>query len=68
MTPRGLQKNDAANYVGCGPSKFDELVENGSMPIPRKIGNRNIWDTRELDESFEQLPRRTDTESKNDWD
>lgn len=67
MTPRGLQRLDAATYVGCGMSKFNELVETGHMPKPRKIGNRNIWDRSELDEFFENLPRRN-AENDNDWD
>jgi len=69
MTPRGLQKFDAATYVGCGVSKFEEMVSKGTMPKPRLIGNRRVWDTIELGEKFEELPRhKADNDDTNDWD
>ena len=47
---------DAAAYVGVGTTKFDELVEDGRMPRPRVIDSRKVWDRRELDAAFEDLP------------
>jgi len=69
MAPRGLQKFDAAAYVGCRPTKFEDMVREGTMPKPRLIGNRRVWDTLELDEKFEELPRQSgDNDNTNDWD
>jgi len=69
MTPRGLQKYEAAAYVGCRVSKFETMVKDGTMPKPRLIGNRRVWDTIELDEKFEELPRQmSDNDNSNDWD
>ena len=53
---RGLSRNDAANYVGCGPTKFDEMVADGRMPPPRRIDGRKVWDVVELDSHFDALP------------
>jgi predicted DNA-binding transcriptional regulator AlpA len=43
-------------YIGISPSKFDQLLKDGQMPQPRRIGTRKIWDIRELDIAFEALP------------
>jgi predicted DNA-binding transcriptional regulator AlpA len=53
---RGLSRNDAATYVGCGPTKFDEMVADGRMPPPRRIDGRKVWDVVELDSHFDALP------------
>lgn len=66
MTPRGLPRTEAATYLGCGPRKFDGMVNNGLMPSPRLIGTKKVWDRFELDEYFEALPRADEME--NDWD
>ena len=44
-------------YLGVSPTKFDEMVEDGRAPQPRRIDARKIWDVRELDLSFDALPR-----------
>jgi hypothetical protein len=54
---RGLSRLEAAMYVGVSPSKFDELVTDGRMPGPRAIDARKVWDVRELDMAFDELPR-----------
>jgi predicted DNA-binding transcriptional regulator AlpA len=52
---RGLSRTEAAMYIGISASKFDELVANGTMPRPVKIGGRNVWDIRHLDLAFDAL-------------
>ena len=54
---RGLSREQAASYIGVSATKFDELVTDGTMPDCRKIGTRKVWDVRELDVAFEELPR-----------
>jgi hypothetical protein len=54
---RGLSRVEAAMYVGISPCKFDEMVGDGRMPGPRRIDGRKVWDVRELDLHFEELPR-----------
>ncbi|WP_192913843.1 hypothetical protein [Roseibium sediminis] len=53
---RGLNRNQAAHYVGVGVTTFDKLVENELMPPARLARNRMVWDIRELDDYFDQLP------------
>ena len=57
MNARGLSRSCAAEYVGCSPRKFDQMIREGIMPAPRLIGTKKIWDRVELDEAFEELPR-----------
>lgn len=64
MEPRGLPRIAAAEYIGCGPSKFIQMVDDGEMPKPRFIGKKPVWDRTELDEAFEALPR----DNRNEWD
>jgi len=65
QTSRGLPAQEAAEYLGCSRSKFEELVRDGTMPRPRLIGVKRVWDRLELDEAFEALPRQ---EERNLWD
>jgi len=62
---RGLSREEAASYVGISPSKFDELVADHRMPRPLRIDSRKVWDVRELDLSFDALPR--DAGGGNSW-
>ncbi len=63
--PRGLNREKSALYVGVGTSLYDEMVEDGRMPKPKRVNSRNIWDRLELDEAFSALPSDDDT---NPWD
>jgi predicted DNA-binding transcriptional regulator AlpA len=54
--PRGLNREEAARYVGVGTTKFDELVVDRRMPKPRQIDGRTVWDRVELDIAFNELP------------
>ncbi len=54
---RGLSRIEAAIYVGIGLTKFDELVVDGRMPRPRLIDGRKVWDIRDLDRAFDDLPQ-----------
>lgn len=63
--PRGLCREAAARYVGVSPTKFDEMVEDGRMPGPKKIDARRVWDRTALDLSFDGLPSEGET---NPWD
>lgn len=58
--PRGLKREEAARYVGVGTTLFDEMVEDGRMPKPKRVNNRTIWDRAELDIAFSDLPTVTE--------
>lgn len=56
LQPRGLCREDAAAYIGLGPTKFDELVNDGRMPRPKRVDGRVVWDRYALDAYFSDLP------------
>jgi excisionase family DNA binding protein len=64
LSPRGLSRVQAAEYIGVGVTKFDEMVDDGRMPQPKQIDGRRVWDRLKLDEAFEAL----DMQSNNEWD
>lgn len=66
-TRRGLKRVEAAEYVGVGATKFDELVTDGRMPKAVKIDGRRVWDVRALDHAFDQLVSDEQFEA-NPWD
>lgn len=55
LAPRGLSRVQAAEYIGIGVTKFDELVAAGAMPKPKRIGGRTVWDRVKVDEAFAAL-------------
>jgi hypothetical protein len=64
---RGLSRTE-----GCGlrrhlPAKFDQLVADGRMPGARRIDGRKMWDVREVDLCFDDLPR-DNAPAGNSWD
>lgn len=56
--PRGMSRDEAARYIGVSATKFDELVEDGRMPSPKKIDGRVVWDRLRLDAAFSELDER----------
>ena len=67
LPPRGLSREAAAEYVGIGATKFDELVATARMPKPVKVDGRRIWDRRALDRAFDALGGQVASE-RNEWD
>ncbi len=67
LAPRGLSRGQAAEYVGIGATKFDEMVTDGRMPRPKRIDGRTVWDRIKLDEAFAGLEDGTTT-ARNEWD
>jgi predicted DNA-binding transcriptional regulator AlpA len=66
LAPRGLSRAQAAEYIGVGVTKFDEMVGDGRMPKPKRIDGRNVWDRIKLDEAFAALD--DGAGPKNEWD
>jgi predicted DNA-binding transcriptional regulator AlpA len=54
--PRGLNREEAARYIGVGATKFDEMVADRRMPRPKRVDGRVIWDRVKLDIAFTDLP------------
>ncbi|MEM1351291.1 MAG: hypothetical protein AAGF27_03050 [Pseudomonadota bacterium] len=64
---RGLRRAEAAQYIGVSSSKFDELVQDGRMPNPKKIDGRRVWDRISVDQKFDALDAEHEA-TKNPWD
>jgi predicted DNA-binding transcriptional regulator AlpA len=59
LAPRLIGREAAAAYVCVSPATFDEMVRDGRMPLPRRLGDRRLaWDVRELDLAVDKLPHR----------
>lgn len=56
IEPRGLSRSQAAALIGVGVTLFDRLVEDGRMPRARAVYGRRVWDRREVDAAFDELP------------
>ena len=66
LPPRGLNRVQAAAYIGVSATKFDEMIKDGRMPGPKRIDARVVWDRLALDNAFAALP---DGDNRNDvWD
>jgi predicted DNA-binding transcriptional regulator AlpA len=66
LPPRGLSRVQAAEYVGVGVTKFDEMVADARMPRPKRIDGRTVWDRVQLDKAFAALPG--DDDERNPFD
>jgi excisionase family DNA binding protein len=66
LAPRGLSRVQAAEYVGVGVTKFDEMVDDGRMPRPKRIDGRHVWDRIKLDEAFAALD--DEAGPKDEWE
>lgn len=60
LAPRGLDRLEAAAYVGVSATTFDGLVLDGRMPKGKRVGDpergRVVWDRHALDAAFAALP------------
>jgi predicted DNA-binding transcriptional regulator AlpA len=65
---RGLNRVEAARYVGISPPTFDKLVREGKMPQPFQIGSRTIYDLRKLDAAFDVLSGPEEGDSFVGWE
>lgn len=63
--PIGLSREESAAYVGVSLPTFDAMVKDGSMPTPKKVRSRRIWDREALRIAFKALPG---GDEGNDWD
>lgn len=55
VSRRGLSRHEAARYVGVSVSKLDQMVDEGQMPEPFRVGARVIYDLTKLDAAFDAL-------------
>jgi predicted DNA-binding transcriptional regulator AlpA len=58
LPPLGINREQAAALVGIGTNLFDKAVESGTMPKPRMVGERLVYDVSELVDAFRRLPHK----------
>ncbi|EHK57334.1 hypothetical protein MAXJ12_10603 [Mesorhizobium alhagi CCNWXJ12-2] len=59
LPPVGINREQAAAFIGVSPTTFDEMVRDGRMPQPRiPSKGRIIWDVEEVVLAFRELPHR----------
>lgn len=69
--PRARSRHEilpAAAYVGVGATKFDQMVDDGRMPRPKRVDGRRVWDRLRLDSAFVALPTEGGDDSASDND
>ncbi len=53
--PRAMRAERAAAYLSMSRSAFLQLVDQGMMPVPTRIGGMVLWDRLALDVAFDEL-------------
>jgi predicted DNA-binding transcriptional regulator AlpA len=68
LAPRLISRMAAAAYVDVSPTTFDDMVRNGTMPRPKRLGGRRkAWDVRALDAAVDQLPVEDNDNDNDTW-
>lgn len=52
---RGLNRIEAARFVGFSPTLFDQMVNDGRMPKPVKQDGEEVFDLIQLDLAFDRI-------------
>ena len=60
LAPIGVNREQAAAYVGISAGLFDRLVHHGLMPDARMVYGRLIWNVQEVTVAFRDLLHRTE--------
>jgi len=55
LPPRLLSHEQAAEYCGVSLTFFDQLVADGRMRQPTRLGRRVMWDRHKLDAAIDRL-------------
>lgn len=55
LHPRGLNREQAALYVGLSVSTFNKLVAARVLPAALAFGRRRVWDRRSLDKALDGM-------------
>lgn len=55
VAPRGLDSEQASQYVGLSRTVFARLVAEGLLPDALPFGRRRVWDRRALDQALDGL-------------
>lgn len=67
--PLGLSREEAAAFIGVGPTTFDGLVEAGDMPKPIRVphSRRVVWDAEEVRAAFKAWREKQSDDAAGGW-
>lgn len=65
---RGLNREEAADYLSISPNTYDRLVADGLMPKPVQVYGRKVWDRFAIDRAFEALQGLPASPQAASWD
>ena len=65
LPPRGLSREQAAEWWGVSPTSFDRGVADGRIPKAYRFYGRNLWDRLKLERAFSALD--TDATDDHPW-
>lgn len=54
--PRFMGRSEAARYMAVGITAFDELVAEGTLPQPKRVKSKAVWDRVDLDLAASAIP------------
>jgi hypothetical protein len=60
--PRGLRRTLAAAYIGVGLTLWDTMVAEATMPKPKRVHGRTLWDRLAVDRAFDLLDGGSETD------
>ena len=63
----GLPETEAAVAMGISPTKFRQMVDVGSIPKPRIVGGKLVYDVDELREAFKSMPHQGEVSESDTW-
>lgn len=52
---RGLNRAEAARFLGFSPRLFDRLVDEGRLPRPINVEGEEVFDLIQLDLAFDRM-------------
>lgn len=67
LPPIGVNREQAAAYIGISATSFDRLVYEGIMPDARILRGRLVWDVAEIADAFRAIPHRSESTTTNPW-
>lgn len=53
----GLNRTEVALALGISPNSVDEMVDDGTLPRPRRWRKRKIWLVSEIEAALTDLPQ-----------
>jgi predicted DNA-binding transcriptional regulator AlpA len=61
--PAMLSRQLAAGYCGLSVAAFEREVTAGRLPLPVKLGNRELWNKAKVDAALERI-----ASGEDDWE